>query len=119
MSEQPVDSGSEQAHEHHVIREDNWPEYEARGFFHLARGTYEEAQASLGAANVYIGDAWDDEAGRPLRHKPGTSFYSNDDGVDYAFELWQGSKAEVEAGWRRRSQERTHQEPPSSGPASS
>jgi hypothetical protein len=70
---------------HDVIREDNWTEYEARGFTPDAgrrvinqRDILREVQVSrgvFGLHNVYTGDAWDDEAGRPLRHKPGKSVY--------------------------------------------
>lgn len=89
--------------EEHIIREDNWFDYQARGFFRLRSGTREELEAWLGVENVYPGDAWDEEAGRPLRHKPGTSYYSNEDGLEYDFQRWREmSRGQLETEWRRR-----------------
>jgi hypothetical protein len=92
-----------------VIHEDNWFEYEVLGFFPILRGTREEVEEYFGPHNVYTGDTWDREAGRPLRHKPGGSMYSNNDGRDYAFEQWRLA----------REAERHRQESSSGGPASS
>ncbi|HEV7944018.1 MAG TPA: hypothetical protein VGP17_14610 [Solirubrobacteraceae bacterium] len=70
---------------HGVIREDNWPEYEAKGFniIENSLGSTSElnaAQAVFGVEHVYTGDAWDEGEGRPLHHKPGTGIYTNAEG---------------------------------------
>jgi hypothetical protein len=89
--------------EEHVIREDNWFEYQTRGFSPVRRCTRKEAETFFGADNVYPGDAWDSEADRPLRHKPGTTYYTNYDGLDYSFARWQEDRERVESEWRQAS----------------
>jgi hypothetical protein len=76
---------------HGVIREDNWAEYEARGFrpvyntlgepvsFSFAQGTY-------GIEHIYTGHPYDDEAQRPLRHKGGVGLYTDPEGLEVAAE---------------------------------
>lgn len=73
---------------HGVIREDNWPTYQARGFRPLWNddsSTLSDgfAQSLYGTAHVYTGDAYDEEEQRPLRHKPGVGIYSDPDGVTF------------------------------------
>jgi hypothetical protein len=77
-----------------VIHEENWPEYETQGFFmgfnvdHIDEasqddvlvGLFNAAKATWGVENVYTGDAWSDEDGRPLHHKPGVGIYVHPDG---------------------------------------
>lgn len=53
-----------------VIHEDNWEEYRARGFVPTTVPA-DFAKNIVGTENVYTGDAYDYEAGRPLQHKPG------------------------------------------------
>ena len=69
-----------------AIREDNWAKYEARGFRTVPE-PFDGAQMFYGIPNVYSGDAYDHEAGRPLRHKPGTSVYVSPEGFEYRAEL--------------------------------
>lgn len=57
---------------HNVIREDNWEEYKAKGFVPVVAGP-ELAAGIVGIENVYTGDPYDYEAGRPLRHNPAPS----------------------------------------------
>jgi hypothetical protein len=76
-----------------AVREDNWEGFAARGFklyltadptdmsdqefrYYLA-----SAEATHGAANVYTGDCYDPDAGRPLRHKQGRSIYIDPAGI--------------------------------------
>jgi hypothetical protein len=74
-----------------VIHEDNWAEYEARGFEHLrdsldfAHSPHDLnfAQTFYGVENVYTGDSYDDDAKRPLRHKPGVGIYVSPEGIKY------------------------------------
>lgn len=75
-----------------AVREDNWEEYKSKGFGVLwpsiDRDDYGErvvtyAQWEFGTGNVYTGDSYDDEAGRPLRHKPGMGIYVSPEGVEY------------------------------------
>jgi hypothetical protein len=68
---------------HGVIREDNWAEYEAQGF----RPVPEDEKSAgnyYGVANVYTGDAYDWDAERPLRHKPGVGVYTNAAGLEHS-----------------------------------
>lgn len=79
-----------------AVREDNWEGYEARGFrlyvtsdpATISERTFRKfvasAEATFGAANVYTGDCFDHEAGRPLRHKPGRSIYIDPAGIEQA-----------------------------------
>ena len=76
---------------HGAITEDNWPEYQARGFVWLWNGddstlSVRFAQSCYSAAHVYIGDAYDDDEQRPLRHQPGVGFYSDPDGLKFRAE---------------------------------
>jgi hypothetical protein len=93
MSETPQGDESQQRQQdrepnftlprHGVIREDNWAEYEAQGF----RPVPEEEKSAAsyyGVANVYTGDAWDWDAERPLRHKPGVGVYTNSAGLEHS-----------------------------------
>jgi hypothetical protein len=72
-----------------VIREDNWAEYEAKGFF-VALGQVQEddlveeltwMQDVYGAEFVYTGDAWSYSEKRPLRHIPAIGIYVHPDGM--------------------------------------
>jgi hypothetical protein len=74
-----------------VIREDNWPTYESKGFRALSITTDADdtighvrlAQEEFGIGNVYTGEAYDRESGRPLQHKPGLGIYISSEGVAY------------------------------------
>jgi hypothetical protein len=66
---------------HDAIREDNWPEYEAKGFAPTSGSLY-FAQTLAGVGNVYTGDKYDEKTGRPLRHKPGKTIYLSPEGVE-------------------------------------
>jgi hypothetical protein len=67
-----------------VVSEGNWLEYEAKGFSEFMPYTNEDdlsfARNVCGIEHVYTGDAYDDDAGRPLRHKPGRSIYVDPQG---------------------------------------
>jgi hypothetical protein len=67
-----------------VIREDNWADYEAKGFTEFFPYRCENdlsfARTVCGIEHVYTGDAYDYDAGRPLRHKPGRSIYTDPEG---------------------------------------
>jgi hypothetical protein len=60
---------------HDVIHEDNWEEFRAKGFVPTGAPT-DIAAEIVGIQNVYTGDAWDNEAVRPLRHKAGKGEYA-------------------------------------------
>jgi hypothetical protein len=69
-----------------AIREDNWAEYEARGFQPVRNTSgsaleLDYAQSHYGVEHVYTGDSYDDEAARPLQHKPGTGLYVDPEGL--------------------------------------
>src|ERR1700729_3104093 len=66
-----------------VIHEDNWSEYEAMGFRPVPE-PFGSGQAMYGVENIYSGDAYDYDARRPLRHKPGTSMYTSPEGLERA-----------------------------------
>ena len=74
-----------------AVRESNWSEYEAQGFGVVweavdpddSLGQLAFARDEFGIANVYTGDAFDHEADRPLRHKPGMGIYVSPEGVSY------------------------------------
>ena len=88
-----------------VIHEENWPEYEAQGFDPV--GDLHERRLDMmrnvfGAEHVYTGDTWDEEAGRPLRHKPGGSIYISGEGQRLAAE--QSRREKMEAEHRHRGQ---------------
>lgn len=68
-----------------AVHEGNWAEFEAKGFRPLSPvfdypGGLESAQSIYGTEHVYTGDRYDRAAGRPLRHKPGTSIYIDPEG---------------------------------------
>jgi hypothetical protein len=75
-----------------AIREDNWEEYAAQGF--AVRPTIgsektlltelSSAESTYGTGNVYTGDAFDYDAGKPLRHRPGEGIYISPAGLEYA-----------------------------------
>jgi hypothetical protein len=95
MAEQKENPAAEPEHKpnfelprHGVIREDNWPEYQAKGFIPLWNGdgstlSVRFAQGQYGTAHVYTGDAYDEDEQRPLQHKPGVGLYSDPDGIVY------------------------------------
>ena len=71
-----------------IIHEDNWPQYEAKGFFVTAVTTpsylLEEltlAQEVYGTEYVYTGDYWSYLDERPLRHASGIGIYVHPDGM--------------------------------------
>jgi hypothetical protein len=68
-----------------AIREDNWAEYEVQGFRPIAEDL-SSAQLLYGTENVFTGDAYDYDARRPLRHKPGTYVYVSPEGFKLAAE---------------------------------
>lgn len=73
-----------------VIHEDNWREWEAKGFFVTMVAESDAALAEelalaqdvYGVEHVYTGDCWSYEVGQPLRHKPGTGIYVHPDGLE-------------------------------------
>jgi hypothetical protein len=75
-----------------IISEDNWPEYEAQGVGNVIDAIPEEDDAIrralsdkvriYGDANILLGDAFDADAGRPLRHKPGIGIYATAQGIE-------------------------------------
>jgi hypothetical protein len=87
-----------------AIRENNWPEYEARGFQPVpgdgADPTVLDLQQSYyGVENVYTGHAYDADAGRPLQHKPGVGIYVDPEGLAIAEEK-ERKWTEQSARWR-------------------
>jgi hypothetical protein len=68
---------------HGAIREDNWPEFQAKGFLPVIGGL-EFAQAIYGVEHVYTGDAYDYAERRPLRHIPRVGYYSDPEGLEHA-----------------------------------
>jgi hypothetical protein len=66
---------------HGAIREDNWVEYEAKGFGIALGYDLAAAQDQFGIEHVYTGDEYDWEQGRPLRHKPGVTIYVDPEGL--------------------------------------
>lgn len=66
-----------------AIREDNWPEWQARGIevkvdslpADKVEKMYTILQSRYGADHVYTGDAYDDATGKPLHSKPGRGIY--------------------------------------------
>ncbi len=66
---------------HGAIREDNWAEYEAKGFQPVEDLGLRFVQGFYGVEHVYTGDAYDEKAARPLRHKPGTGIYVSPEGL--------------------------------------
>lgn len=73
-----------------AVHEDNWAEYQAKGFEPVSGVEIEHLDAMrniYGRHNLYTGDAYDDEAGRPLRHKPGASIYVSPEGLRHADEM--------------------------------
>lgn len=67
--------------QHDAISEDNWAEYEARGFGIAVGYDLAAAQRHFGVEHVYTGEAYDWQAGRPLRHKPGSTIYVDPEGL--------------------------------------
>ncbi len=97
---------------HDAIHEDNWPEYEARGFEPIPDVSMSSLQGMrniYGAHNVYTGDAYDGDAGRPLRHKPGGGLYTSPEGLKHAAEMRR----------KHAESERRHRDQSGSGPAAS
>lgn len=86
---------------HDVIHEDNWPQYQARGFVEVSELGLDLAQSLYGAENVYTGDSYDYSATRPLRHKPGIGVYVSPDGLK--------RREAVRAEWERLRDERSRQ----------
>jgi hypothetical protein len=64
-----------------AIREDNWAEYEAKGFGIAIGYDLAAAQRQFGIEHVYTGDAYDWQQGRALRHKPGMTIYVDPEGL--------------------------------------
>lgn len=90
---------------HGEIREDNWEEYQALGFGVLLSQedpdtlalALSSCRACYGIEHVYTGHAYDAEAGRPLRHKPGTGIYGDANAMEYDRQLrdsWERRQAE-------------------------
>jgi hypothetical protein len=108
-----------------AIHEDNWPEYEAQGFVPLkpidrpdpdptAFGELDITRSVHGDANIYTGDAWDEQAGRPLRHKPGGTMY-----LRMEAEEDPTVSAEMRKWYRERYERRLREDQARGGPASS
>jgi hypothetical protein len=64
-----------------AIGEDNWAEYEAKGFGIALGYDLAAAQRQFGVEHVYTGHAFDFYENRPLRNKPGTSIYVDPEGL--------------------------------------
>jgi hypothetical protein len=74
-----------------AVTEANWAEWEAKGVRPLPpfeavidanlAGDFDAAQGLAGIENVWTGDAFDLEAGRPLADKPGTGIYVTEEGI--------------------------------------
>jgi hypothetical protein len=62
-----------------VITEDNWPEWEAKGFTvtELPPEALDIAWFFYGFYNIYTGDGWDTEGGHPTRDDPCGGVYTN------------------------------------------
>lgn len=93
MATERTRSGADPGHtpdwelpKHDAITEANWAEYEAQGFVPVPE-RLSGAQNHYGAENVYTGDEWDADAGRPLRHKPGKTVYVNPAGLKHGEEM--------------------------------
>lgn len=82
---------------HDVIHEDNWLEYEARGFFPVQAPLDIAPDEFFSTEHVYTGHAFDYEAGRPLRHKPGVGVYTSPEGIRYFKALYAEHKDLFEA----------------------
>jgi hypothetical protein len=68
---------------HGAIREDNWAEFQAKGFLPVIGGL-EFAQAIYGVEHVYTGDPYDYMEERPLHHQPGIGYYADPEGLAHA-----------------------------------
>ncbi len=95
---------------HDAIHENNWPEYEARGFRPVEDVDVDDvrvlkhAQATYGVEHVYTGDAFGYAEHRPLHDKPGKSIYVTPEGRKLA--------AERAREWQARlRKEREHEKP--------
>jgi hypothetical protein len=65
---------------HGAIREDNWAQFQARGFRPVIGGLG-FAQVIYGVEHVYTGDPYDYMEERPLHHRPGIGVYADPDGL--------------------------------------
>jgi hypothetical protein len=82
-----------------VVHEDNWSEFEAKGLEPIGDDIESRADAMrkiFGTHHVYTGDAWDEDAGRPLGNKPGGSVYVSAEGRKHAVETSRRQKIEYE-----------------------
>lgn len=92
MAHQEAETNSNDEHasdfelpRYNAIHEDNWAEFEARGFQPVSsEDSIGIQQMMYGVANIYTGDMWDQDAKRPLRHKPGVGHYVSPEGIKYA-----------------------------------
>lgn len=77
-----------------VVSEENWAEYETQGVRNIVAAISEDDEAALRKAlsadarlylpeNLLLGDAFDAEAGRPLRLKPGIGVYVTAEGQEH------------------------------------
>jgi hypothetical protein len=108
-----------------AIHEGNWAEYEAQGFVPFepidrpdppVSDELASTQDFYGKANVYTGDAWDVQAGRPLRHKPGATVYVR---IEAGEERTAEVAAEMRRIYREEYEHRLREDQSSGGPASS
>jgi len=76
-----------------VVSEANWEELKARGVRNIVpvipedddkalRERLEESGRAYGVEHLLLGDAYDGEAGRPLRLKPGLGLYATAEGIE-------------------------------------
>lgn len=76
-----------------VVSEENWAQYQAEGVVNIVdsldEGEVQKFRESLareaegiGPENLLLGDAYDREAGRPLRYKPGVGVYATAAGLE-------------------------------------
>jgi len=78
-----------------AINEGNWPEYQRQGFVVVEPYVANEEldrrlkwhQTSLGVANVYTGEPFDPEAGRPAPNPEGRGIYAHPNGDAYSRRL--------------------------------
>jgi hypothetical protein len=74
-----------------AIHEDNWAEFEAKGFGVATGWSLTDLAAAerwFGIEHVYTGDAFDRDQNRPLRHKPGMAIYVDPEGLAIGARKW-------------------------------
>ncbi len=78
-----------------IVSEANWAELQQQGVRNLVEAIPDDDDDALrdelkwkglfyGGANLLLGDAFDKDAGRPLRNKPGLGLYTTPAGLEEA-----------------------------------